>query len=80
MRDPARHRRTRWRRTRPGRHTAEYLAAVPPSPPFAPSPWTRPWTGPTKEEAKAVFAEQAARRSRRQLVIAPHGLPRGSSA
>lgn len=67
---PARHRRRRWRRA-PGRHTAAYLTAVPPADPPAPSPWTRPWPGPTKDEARALFARSA---PRRRLVIAPHGL------
>ncbi|MFH8619142.1 hypothetical protein ACH4E8_29330 [Streptomyces sp. NPDC017979] len=74
----ARHRRTR-RRRRPGRHTAEYLTAYPPPAPFVPSAWSRPWTGPTKEEARRLFEEQAAR-ARRRLVIAPHGLPQRSAA
>ncbi|MEU5980152.1 hypothetical protein [Streptomyces sp. NPDC047315] len=76
----ARHRRPRWRRARPGRHTAEYLTAYPPpETPFVPSPWTREWTGPTKEGARAHFAREAEARRRRQLVIAPHGL-QGSAA
>ncbi|MEU5978766.1 hypothetical protein [Streptomyces sp. NPDC047315] len=80
MHASARHRRPWWRRTRPGRHTAEYLAAVPtPETPFVPSAWSRPWTGPTKDEARAHFAREAEARERRQLVIAPHGL-QGSAA
>lgn len=45
---------------RPGRHSAEYLAAQPKAPGTAPTtPWSRPWTGPTKEEAAACFQRQA---------------------
>ncbi|MGW6454460.1 hypothetical protein ACWF94_00790 [Streptomyces sp. NPDC055078] len=39
------------RRTRPGRHTAEYLAQQP----ALVNPWSRPWTGPSAEEARAIF-------------------------
>ncbi|MGW6455589.1 hypothetical protein ACWF94_06610 [Streptomyces sp. NPDC055078] len=45
------------RRTRPGRHSARYLAEHP-APVTAPapvSPWSLPWTGPSAEEARAIF-------------------------
>ncbi|MFJ2131641.1 hypothetical protein ACIO8F_26160 [Streptomyces sp. NPDC087228] len=42
---------------RPGRHSAEFLAE--PSEPAPVSPWSRPWTSPTKEEAAAIFRQQA---------------------
>jgi hypothetical protein len=44
---------------RPGRHSAEYLACCVPTGPIHESPWARPWTGPTKEEARALFQQQA---------------------
>ncbi|MFI6285812.1 hypothetical protein ACIBCM_13825 [Streptomyces sp. NPDC051018] len=49
------------RHTGPGRHTARYFAEHPaPEPPFVPDdPWLRPWTGPTKEQARAIFQRQA---------------------
>ncbi|MFM9611653.1 hypothetical protein [Streptomyces niveiscabiei] len=48
-------------RHRPGRHTATYLSAQPAAPGPAPvNPWSRPWTGPTKEEAAALFRQQDA--------------------
>ncbi|WP_338684811.1 hypothetical protein QD712_30205 [Streptomyces acidiscabies] len=48
-------------RNRPGRHTATYLSAQPTAPGPAPvNPWSRPWTGPTKEEAAALFRQQDA--------------------
>ncbi|WP_416970365.1 hypothetical protein [Streptomyces sp. 4F14] len=47
---------------RPGRHSADFLAAQPqltePAPVSLVSPWSRPWTGPTKEEAAALFRQQ----------------------
>ncbi|MFI1826629.1 hypothetical protein ACH41E_09240 [Streptomyces sp. NPDC020412] len=51
-------------RTRPGRHTAEYLAArSAPGPASRPvSPWNRPWPGPTKEQAQAFLLQQQRRR------------------
>ncbi|MFI1868773.1 hypothetical protein [Streptomyces jumonjinensis] len=46
------------RRTEPGRHTARYLAEHPA--PAAVSAWSRPWGGPSAEEARAIFrAEEA---------------------
>lgn len=44
---------------RPGRHTAEYLACCVPTGPIDVSPWSKPWTGPTKDEARALFQQQA---------------------
>lgn len=74
-----------------GRHTAAHLAAVrlAPRDPVQASPWTAPWTGPTKEEAQAVLlAREESERTvqlradtafappvRRRLYIAPHGIP-----
>lgn len=50
---------------RPGRHTAEYLAARTPEPEPAPvNPWSLPWPGPTKEEAAEFFRQQADARHR----------------
>lgn len=42
---------------RPGRHSAEFLTELPEPAPV--SPWSRPWTGPTKEEAAALFQREA---------------------
>ncbi|MFI8322652.1 hypothetical protein [Streptomyces sp. NPDC085529] len=42
---------------RPGRHTAEYLDHQ--AEPVSASPWSRPWTSPSKEEAAAIFRQQA---------------------
>ncbi|MFI1885326.1 hypothetical protein [Streptomyces jumonjinensis] len=48
------------RRAQPGRHTAQYLAAQPA--PVRVSPWSRPWGGPSADEARAIFrAEEALR-------------------
>lgn len=44
---------------RPGRHSAEYLVCCVPTGPVHESPWSKPWTGPTKEEARALFQRQA---------------------
>ncbi|HEY8982823.1 MAG TPA: hypothetical protein VIU15_24975 [Streptomyces sp.] len=49
----------------PGRHSVKFLAARPQdtgtAPAVAPaSPWSRPWTSPTKEEAAAIFRRQDA--------------------
>lgn len=51
-------------RPRPGRHTAEHLAArYVPDPVSRPvSPWNRPWTSPTKEQAQALLLQQQRRR------------------
>ncbi|WP_411146330.1 hypothetical protein [Streptomyces sp. x-80] len=43
---------------RPGRHTAEYQADQPAPSAEPVSPWSRPWTSPTKEEARAIFRQQ----------------------
>ncbi|MBT2401058.1 hypothetical protein [Streptomyces sp. ISL-100] len=45
------------RRTTPGRHSSDYLADH--SEPDRVSPWARPWTGPTKQEAQELFRQQA---------------------
>lgn len=44
-----------------GRHSARYLGARPTAPidPVTASPWSRPWTGPTKDEAQAIFRQRA---------------------
>ncbi|QNP76226.1 hypothetical protein IAG44_14125 [Streptomyces roseirectus] len=40
--------------------SAKFLAAQPQSAETAPSsPWSRPWTSPTKEEATALFRRQS---------------------
>ncbi|MFG2439050.1 hypothetical protein [Streptomyces sp. NPDC048508] len=45
---------------KPGRHSAAFLTAPTTTPePVPASPWSRPWTGPTKEEAAAVFRQEA---------------------
>ncbi|MFI7100172.1 hypothetical protein ACIBK8_12520 [Streptomyces sp. NPDC050161] len=67
---------------RPGRHSAEYLTALPTPGPASVSPWSRPWTGPTKEEAAEFFRRQAEdtmelgviRERRRALVLATMGV------
>ncbi|MES9559803.1 MULTISPECIES: hypothetical protein [unclassified Streptomyces] len=44
---------------RPGRHSAAHLTPQP-APASAPaSPWSRPWGSPSKEEAAAIFRQQA---------------------
>ncbi|MFJ6566873.1 hypothetical protein ACIQNU_05600 [Streptomyces sp. NPDC091292] len=44
---------------RPGRHTAEYLAAHTPEPaPVPASPWSRPWTAPSAQEVRAIFRDK----------------------
>jgi len=48
-------------RCHPGRHSATHLAAQPQITEAAPaSPWSRPWTSPSKEEAAALFRQQDA--------------------
>ncbi|WP_416970233.1 hypothetical protein [Streptomyces sp. 4F14] len=55
-------------RRRPGRHTAEhFIATAPPTPVIPPSPWSRPWTGPTKAEAAEIFRRQAEADEARRL-------------
>ncbi|UFQ15488.1 MULTISPECIES: hypothetical protein [Streptomyces] len=44
---------------RPGRHSAEYLAANQPE--TAASPWSRPWTTPSSEEVRAIFKDERTR-------------------
>ncbi|MFE6099779.1 hypothetical protein ACFVQ4_07450 [Streptomyces laurentii] len=51
---------------RPGRHTAEFLADQPEPAPM--SPWSRPWTSPTKAEAAEIFRKQAETTMRLQAV------------
>ncbi|MER8234093.1 hypothetical protein [Streptomyces sp. NPDC094049] len=55
---------------RPGRHTAVFLAArhEPTPAPVPVSPWARPWTGPTKEEAAAIFQREAEAATRLRIV------------
>ncbi|MFD7069852.1 hypothetical protein ACFV97_21775 [Streptomyces sp. NPDC059913] len=43
--------------SKPGRHSAAHLAPQPA--PALVSPWSRPWTSPSKEEAAAIFRQQA---------------------
>ena len=70
-------------RRRPGRHTADFLTAQPaPLPPAPVSPWSRPWTSPSKEEAAALFRQQdaatrelqAQRERRRAADLATRGI------
>ncbi|MFJ5098449.1 hypothetical protein [Streptomyces sp. NPDC088557] len=44
---------------RPGRHSAAHLAERTASAPAPVSPWSRPWTCPTKEEAAERFRREA---------------------
>lgn len=44
---------------RPGRHSAAFLTELPAPTPAPVNPWSRPWTGPTKEEATAFFQREA---------------------
>ncbi|MDX3387751.1 hypothetical protein PV682_40855 [Streptomyces niveiscabiei] len=49
-------------RPRPGRHSPAYLTAQPiPTGPAPASPWSRPWTSISKEEAAEIFRRQAER-------------------
>ncbi|MDI3405777.1 hypothetical protein [Streptomyces cavernicola] len=47
---------------RPGRHSAQYLAAqradVPDPEPEPVSPWARPWTSPSAAEVRAIFRDE----------------------
>ncbi|MET8982571.1 hypothetical protein ABZX85_44040 [Streptomyces sp. NPDC004539] len=55
-------------RRRPGRHSSTYLTAQPAAlGPVPVSPWSRPWTSPTKEEAAALFRRQAEAETEREL-------------
>jgi len=50
------------RQAKPGRHSAAFFAErSEPTPESATpvNPWSRPWTGPTKEEAQELFRQQA---------------------
>lgn len=49
-----------------GRRRKQATAPVPP-PPYV-SPWSRPWTGPTKEEAAEFFRRQAEADAVRQVL------------
>ncbi len=73
------------RRAKPGRHSAAFFAERSgPTPECATpvSPWSRPWTGPTKEEAQELFRQQAevtrelrlCRERRRAAVLATMGV------
>ncbi|MGW4033375.1 hypothetical protein ACWEFL_29450 [Streptomyces sp. NPDC004838] len=57
----------------PGRHTGRDLTGHPePKPtPVPVNPWSRPWTGPTREEARATFQRQS--ETTFQLRRSPHG-------
>ncbi|MDX3387621.1 hypothetical protein PV682_40190 [Streptomyces niveiscabiei] len=47
-------------RRRPGRHSADHFTATaPPTPVIPESPWSRPWTSPSKAEAAEIFRRQA---------------------
>ncbi|GAA1901955.1 hypothetical protein GCM10009837_26300 [Streptomyces durmitorensis] len=67
---------------RPGRHSAAFLADHAEPTPTSVSPWARPWTGPTKEEAAAFFRQQSEstmelaliRERRRAAVLATMGV------
>lgn len=81
---------SRFLRRRPGRHSAahlgEYPTPLPEANPCQPaahvSPWSRPWTSPSKKEAAAFFRRQsettlelhAVRERRRALSYATHGI------
>ncbi|MFE0425935.1 hypothetical protein [Streptomyces sp. NPDC058953] len=64
------------------RRAWDRLGPVEPQPIPAPTravavdPWTRPWTGPTKEDAREIFRREAEeRRGRRKvLVVVPDGM------
>ncbi|MFF8728916.1 hypothetical protein ACF073_20800 [Streptomyces sp. NPDC015171] len=44
---------------RPGRHSAEYFAAQTTEPdPTPTNPWSRPWTGPSSQEVRAIFKDE----------------------
>ncbi|MFJ2906529.1 hypothetical protein [Streptomyces sp. NPDC087212] len=45
---------------RPGRHSAEYLAAKTPEPAPA-TPWARPWSAPSAQEVRAIFKDKRTR-------------------
>ncbi|WOX11315.1 hypothetical protein [Streptomyces sp. N50] len=73
------------RRAKPGRHSAAFFAersGTTPASTAPVSPWSRPWTGPTKEEAQELFRQQAAtalelhlcRERRRAAVLATMGV------
>ncbi len=47
------------RTRKPGKHSAAYLTHQPAPEPETVSPWARPWTGPTKEEAAEFFRRQS---------------------
>ncbi|MGW1839838.1 hypothetical protein [Streptomyces sp. NPDC002067] len=48
---------------RPGRHSAEHLAsrAVPAPVPESVSVWSRPWRGPSADDARAIFHAEETR-------------------
>ncbi|MFM9368627.1 hypothetical protein [Streptomyces sp. Da 82-17] len=48
------------RRRRPGRHSAQYLAAAqtPAPDPVPVSPWARPWNSPSAAEVRAIFRDE----------------------
>ncbi|WP_416973556.1 hypothetical protein [Streptomyces sp. 4F14] len=55
-------------RRRPGRHSAHHLTATAPATPVIPeSPWSRPWTSPSKAEAAEIFRRQAEADEARRL-------------
>ncbi|QNP71501.1 hypothetical protein IAG44_20085 [Streptomyces roseirectus] len=59
-------------RRRPGRHTAAHLTPTAPKSPLATpvipeSPWSRPWTSPSKAEAAEIFRRQAEAEESRRL-------------
>ncbi|KOV62186.1 hypothetical protein [Streptomyces sp. MMG1121] len=48
---------------RPGRHSAEHFAAQTAEPdPTPANPWSRPWTGPSSQEVRAIFKDEWAQR------------------
>ncbi len=44
-----------------GRHSAAFLADQAEPTPAPVNPWSRPWTGPTKEQAREFFRREAER-------------------
>lgn len=44
--------------SRPGRHSAEFLAAQTAPEPVPVSPWSRPWTSPSSQDVRAIFRSE----------------------
>ncbi|WP_338684779.1 hypothetical protein QD712_30115 [Streptomyces acidiscabies] len=51
-------------RRRPGRHSADHFTpTAPPTPVIPESPWSRPWTSPSKAEAAEILRRRAQERA-----------------